>query len=110
MYGLAILLKKDPEKLPFLQHANRLAELVGTYETYKGTMKAQVKQLGGLLAIEIKDKYNDMIVSLVPEGIEGEVKTFFTFGGGVKLPVEFRVTAEKIELIYERYLLRKTRK
>jgi len=110
MYGLALLLDEDPEKLPFIQQEKKLTELVGTYETYKGTMKAQVKRMGGFLAIEIKDKYNDLVVPLVPEAIEGEIRTFFTIGAGVKLPVEFRVQAEKVELIYERYLLRKTGK
>ncbi len=110
MYGLSILLEKDPEKLPFIQQEKTFTELVGTYKTYKGTMNARVNRLGGLLAIEIKDKYNDLVVPLVPEKINGEVKTFFTLTGGVKLPVEFRVTANKIELIYERYLLRKTGK
>jgi CubicO group peptidase (beta-lactamase class C family) len=108
MYGLAILLEEDPESLPFVQMEKALTELVGTYETYKGTMKAQVKRMGDFLTIEIKDKYNDLVVPLVPESIEK--RTFYTLGWGMRLPVEFRVQKEKIELIYERYLLRKTGK
>ena len=110
MYGLAMLLEKDPEELPFVRMERALTELVGVYETYKGTMKAQVKQKGDFLTIEIKDKYNDLIVTLVPESVEGETRTFYTLGAGMKLPVEFRVRETEIDFIYERYLLRKTGK
>jgi hypothetical protein len=87
-----------------------LAELTGTYETYKGTMKAQVKKMGTFLAIEIKDKYNDTIVPLIPQDIEITRRTFYTLNSGAKLSVEFLVHESGIELIYERYLLRKTGK
>ncbi|MCL0069391.1 serine hydrolase [Dehalococcoidia bacterium] len=110
MYGLAILLEKDPESLPFVQRERALTELVGTYETYRGTMKAQVKRMGDFLTIEIKDKYNDLTVPLVPEAIEGKTKTFYTLGAGTRLPVEFRVGEGEIDLIYERYRLQKTGK
>ncbi|MCL0035962.1 serine hydrolase [Dehalococcoidia bacterium] len=110
MYGLAILLEKDPESLPFVQRERALTELVGTYETYRGTMKAQVKRMGDFLTIEIKDKYNDLTVPLVPEAIEGKTRTFYTLGAGTRLPVEFRVGEGEIDLIYERYRLRKTGK
>ncbi|MCL0087866.1 serine hydrolase, partial [Dehalococcoidia bacterium] len=110
MYGLAILLEKDPESLPFVRRERALTELVGTYETYRGTMKAQVKRMGDFLTIEIKDKYNDLTVPLVPEAIEGKTKTFYTLGAGTRLPVEFRVGEGEIDLIYERYRLQKTGK
>jgi len=110
MYGLAILLEKDPEKLPFVQREKVLTELVGTYETYKGTMNVQVKRKGDFLTIESKDRYTDLVVPLVPEEIEGENRTFYTLGAGVKQPVEFRVREAGVDLIYERYLLRKTGK
>ncbi|MBT9160028.1 MAG: serine hydrolase [Dehalococcoidia bacterium] len=110
MYGLAILLEKDPESLPFVQMEKALTELVGTYETYRGTMKAQVKRMGDFLTIEIKDKYSDLTVPLVPEAIEENTRTFFTLESGIKLPVEFRVNKVEIDLIYERYRLRRTGK
>jgi len=108
LYGLAILLEKDPRELPFVKLDTALAELVGAYETYKGTMKAQVKRSGDFLSIVIKDRYNDLAVLLVPEAVEGDRRTFYTLGAGTKLPVEFRVHEGKVDLIYERYRLRKT--
>jgi len=110
MYGLAIMLGEDPERLPFVKTDRALAELTGTYETYRGTMRAQVKRMGDLLSLEIRDKYTDLIVPLVPEALEGDVRTFYALQRGRRLPVEFRVREGEIDLIYERYLLRKTGK
>lgn len=110
MYGLATLLEQEPEVLPFVQREKALTELVGAYETYKGTMKAQVKRKGDFLTIEITDRYNDLVVLLVPEAIDGDTRTFYTLGSGMKLPVEFRVGEAGIDLIYERYRLLKTGK
>ena len=110
MYGLAIMLGEDPERLPFVRTDRALAELTGTYETYRGTMRAQVKRMGDLLSLEIRDKYTDLIVPLVPEALEGDVRTFYALQRGRRLPVEFRVREGEIDLIYERYLLRKTGK
>lgn len=110
MYGLALMLGEDPESLPFVQRDKALAELVGVYETYKGTMRAQVKRMGDLLSLEIRDKYTDLIVPLVPEALEGDVRTFYALQRSRRLPVEFRVREGEIDLIYERYLLRKTGK
>jgi hypothetical protein len=110
MYALAILLGKDPEKLPFVFRERALNELEGAYETYKGTMKAQVKRSGDFLTLEVRDKYNDLIVPLVPETIRERAMTFYTLDAGYKLPVEFRVQEGEIDLLFERYRLRKTGK
>ena len=106
-YGLALMLGGDPENLPFVKVERTLDSLAGLYETYKGTMKAQVVTKGGNLSLEIKDKYVDMIMPLIPENVEGEVKTFYTVEAGTKLPVEFIVKGDTIDLIYERYRLKK---
>lgn len=110
MYGLALLLGEDPETLPFVQRDRALAELVGTYETYKGTMKAEVKRSGDFLTIEIRDRYTDLIVPLVPEATDGRLRLFYTIDSGRRLPVEFRVKEGEIDLLYERHRLRKTGK
>jgi len=73
-------------------------------------MKAKIVSGGGILQLEIKDKYTDMIIPLIPEDIEGEVKKFYTIEAGAKLPVEFIVEGEKVDLIYERYRLKKVGK
>lgn len=70
-------------------------------------MKAQVVTKGGILRLEIKDKYIDMIIPLIPKDIEGAVKTFYAVQAGVKLPVEFIIERDKVDLIYEWYRLKK---
>jgi CubicO group peptidase (beta-lactamase class C family) len=107
LYGLALLLGKNPEKLPFIRMEKTYELLSGVYETYKGTMSATVTTKNGILQLEIKDKYVDMIIPLIPEQVEGEVKKFYTIQSGGKLPVEFIVKDQKVELIYERYTMKK---
>ena len=106
-YALALLLERDPEELPTIAQERRLKELEGLYETYKGTMQAQVRRQGDFLRIEIRDKYTEQFVPLVPEELDEDVRRFYTLAGGQRLPVEFRVRDGRVELIYERYLLRK---
>jgi len=107
LYGLTLMLDQNPEILPFIKVEKTLDLLTGLYETYKGTMKAQVVGKGGILQLEIKDKYTDMIIPLIPEDIEGEVKKFYSIQSGGKLPVQFMVKQDKVDLIYERYRLKK---
>jgi len=109
-YALCLMLGQDPDKLRFAVLERELGALTGTYETYKGTMRAQVKRAGSLLMIEIKDKYNDLTVPLIAEDLKGESKHFYTLSAGVRVPVEFVVGQSGIELIYERYLMRRVSK
>lgn len=107
LYALAMLVGEDPEKLPFIKVENTYEQLTGVYETYKGAMDAKVVAKGGLLQIEICDKYVDMVIPLIPESLEGNVKKFYAFQAGGKLPVEFIIENNSVELIYERYRLKK---
>jgi CubicO group peptidase (beta-lactamase class C family) len=107
LYGLALMCGEEPEELPFVKIERTFERLEGKYETYKGTMKAQVVSNAGILNLEIKDKYMDLIIPLIPENLENDVKHFYTVQSGVKLPVEFMVSGDNVDLIYERYRLRK---
>ena len=107
MYGLALMLGRNPEELPFIKMEKQLEALTGRYETYKGTMDAQVVKKGSFLCIVIKDKYMEEVIPLFPENLEGSVKTFYTLQGGGKLKVEFMVNGKDVDLIYERYRLKR---
>jgi hypothetical protein len=107
LYALALLLGQNPEKLPFIKYEKTYDLLSGIYETYKGTMDAKAAPKDGILQIEICDKYTDMIIPLIPEDIESTVKKFYAIQAGGKLPVEFIVDGDHVELIYERYRLKK---
>jgi CubicO group peptidase (beta-lactamase class C family) len=109
-YTLCLLLGQDTAELPFIALDRELAALTGVYETYKGTMRVQVKKAGSLLMLENKDKYNDTTAPLIAENLAGAHKRFYTLNVGVKVPVEFTVSEKGIELIHERYLLRRVGK
>jgi hypothetical protein len=103
---------KDPEKeMPFFEREKKLGMLVGTYETYKGVNKASVVKKGGLLYLEIKEKYMESSDPLIPETekIE-EFKFYMVTETGDKMPVEFEVdSAGKIDLYVERNRYHKIR-
>jgi CubicO group peptidase (beta-lactamase class C family) len=108
MYGLAVALDGDPEALPFVRNDKVLKELEGTYETYKGTMKVNVKRAGDFLNVEFADKYNKEVAVLVPKAIGDETRVFYTLSGGYKLLVEFNVSEDGVDLLYERYRMKRT--
>ncbi len=106
-YGLAILIGEDPEKLPFVRSERALKELEGTYETYRGTMKLRVKRAGDFLNVERADKYTKDVGILVPDVIGEKTRLFYLLSGGYKLPVEFSVHERDVDLLYERYRLKR---
>ncbi len=108
MYGLAMALDEDPDALPFARTERALRELEGIYETYKGTMKVNVRAAGDFLNVEFADKYNKEIAVLVPETIGDETRIFYTLSRGYKSQVEFSVTKDGVDLLYERYRMKRT--
>ena len=106
--ALALMLERDPNDLPFLRVDNTLEALTGHYETYKGTVQATVARQGDFLTLTIHDRAQPQIVTLVPERFVGDEPTFFTLPGGQRLDVTFRRLEHGVELLYERYKLKKT--
>lgn len=106
-YGLAALLGEDPDSLRFVQNEKKLGELEGIYHTYKGTMEVTVKRTGDLLLATHADKYNTNRTILIPDQAGDGVRTFYALENGYRVPVEFRVGEGRVDLIYERYLLRR---
>ena len=107
MYALSQLLGADPKTVPFIKSDKILGRLEGEYETYMGTMKANVKKKGDFLYIEIKDKYTEEIVPLIPEELEEDQAIFYTLSGGRRYTAVFKIKEDGTELIYERYKLLK---
>ena len=106
-YALSQLLGINPEKIPFIKSDKILSKLEGEYETYMGTMKATVKKKGDFLYLEIKDKYTEETVPLIPEKLEEDRAVFYTLSGGRRYTADFKVEEDRTELIYERYKLLK---
>ena len=105
VYALSQLLGADPKTVPFIKSDKILGKLEGEYETYMGTMKAGVKKKGDFLYIEIRDKYTEEIVPLIPDKLEEDQAIFYTISGGRRYIADFKIKEDGIELIYERYKL-----
>ena len=107
-YALAEALSSDPDQLPFARREKVLTELTGFYQTYKGTMKVQVRKAGDFLTVVMGDRYNTNTIPLIPENLEGDKRVFYTLSAGNRLTVEFKKKNGTYEVIYERYAMRKT--
>jgi CubicO group peptidase (beta-lactamase class C family) len=107
MYGLAMMLDKDPERLPYVRNERQLTELEGVYQTYKNTMRFEIRRAGDLLTLTEKDKFGSNSVTLIPESIEQDKRRFYVLNNGSKVYSDFYLDAKGIQLIHERYLLRK---
>ncbi len=106
-YALAMLLGKNPEELPAIKRDKILSKLEGRYETYKGTYSLEiVKKPGYLIAVE-KNKYGETITPLYPKEINNEKVTFKMISNWREYEIEFYIQKDKVELIFERYKMRK---
>jgi hypothetical protein len=106
LYGMALLMGREPEELPMIKMDNLLKRLEGKYAAYKSTVLAEVKKLGSFLTLSGDDIGENII--LVPEKENSAAATFFTLSGTAKMAVEFRFNKYGVEMIYERYKYRKT--
>jgi CubicO group peptidase (beta-lactamase class C family) len=105
--AMAYLLGYDPLTLPFMRLDGALSPLVGRYETFRGTMRADVERHGDFLQLTILDSAQPQRVILVPERLEAEAPRFFTLVGGQRLEVTFHRRGSEVALVYERYKLRR---
>lgn len=100
---LALLMGKDPEKvIPVFEIEKKLNMLAGEYHSYKGIHNVSIVKKGGLLYAEIKEKFTEMNVPLIPETDNLEPFKFYIQGPGVRAPVEFVVDSHGIDLYIER--------
>jgi hypothetical protein len=97
---LAFILGKDPlNEIPFFKMDQKLNQLCGVYEAYKGFLKLNVVKKGGLLYLESKQKLMEMSVPLIPTSETLEtLKFYMSTAPGQKWFVEFTVENGKVEL------------
>lgn len=106
-FALAVLLEQDPWTLPAMRTERALERLAGRYETYQGTYGGTVSRAGDFLMLEIKNKLLAQTIPLVPVALDPAHPRFFTLALGRRLVVEFEVTDKSMDLIYERYKMRR---
>jgi hypothetical protein len=107
-FALAVLLGEDPWLLPGIREERALERLTGRYETYHGTYGGTVTRAGDFLVLEISNKLLEQKVILIPTSLGPDRATFFTLAAGRRLVVEFEVSDRGVDLIYERYKMRRT--
>ncbi|MEM2926942.1 MAG: serine hydrolase [Candidatus Bathyarchaeia archaeon] len=109
-FALTLLLGRDPDENPIFRYERIQDELVGVYETYKGTIRATVTKRGSLLTIDMGDRYREAMIPLIPLEIQRERHLFHGLSMDRKIPVEFFKDKDSTYLLYERYKLRKVGK
>lgn len=104
------LMGMEPEKtLPALGIRERMEKLTGTYQVYKGLAIVKVINKAGLLHLEQKNHFTDIVVPLIPEDDTYGSLRFYILTDGVRQPVEFVVDPSVgIDLYIERYRYHKT--
>jgi CubicO group peptidase (beta-lactamase class C family) len=108
MYGLAMMMGKNPEDLRFVEPMRLMAELPGTYKTYRDNLPCKVKQVGSFLMIEMNiEKHRTQTIILVPDKLTQESRMFYTMVFTSKRLVEFTVKNGVVEFTYERFIFRK---
>jgi hypothetical protein len=105
--ALAVLLGEDPWSLPGIRTERALEQLTGRYETYQGTFGGTVTRAGDFLMLKIENKLLSQTAPLVPVELDAERARFFTLALGRRLWVEFSRRNGEVELIYERYKMRR---
>jgi len=100
---LAILLDKDPSRLPFISYENVLERLEGVYHAYKNTMKVYVEKKGSIIYLKFRNRYGEEVIPLIPLKIKEDKAIFLTNQMWREYKVEFILSKDHIELYYERY-------
>ena len=106
-YILALLLDKDPMKIHFIKNDEMMKRLEGHYRTYMGTMTARVVKRDSLLYLVMKEGTREIEIPLFPKELGDDYALFTTNVSWREYQVEFNISGDRVDLIYERYKFRK---
>jgi hypothetical protein len=109
-YTLAHTLGYNPEALKFRRIDRVYGKLQGVYETFKGTMRLTVRRRAGTLVIEYRDRLVEDVTPLAPVKVEEDYALFTVYTLTGRIPVEFRIKGDKVEMLYERCKLLKVQR
>ena len=93
--------------VPAIGYRNRVTELVGEYEAYRGVTTATVTEEGGMLSLELSIGPIDNTYTLIPDDPALHRLTFTTPKPGQPAPVEFVRHDEGVDLFVDRNRLHK---
>jgi len=105
--ALAWAVGEDIRRLPLVRLDEVSESLSGTYATYRETMRAGVRSRGGFLELTVEDREAPQVVLLTFEELGEQEILCRAHLGDRHLPVVFRRKGAQVELLYERYKLRR---
>ncbi len=106
-YATALLLGKSPLEITSFRRGRILDGLAGSYKTFKDTSSYHVVRSGGILQLEQRWGERTFTTPMIPVDIEGDTKTFRTYGVDTTTPALFVHKGDDIFLIYERNLAKR---
>ncbi len=99
----AAFLGHEPfDAIPSLVSTRRMSSYSGNYETYRGANRARVFSKAGMLYLEQKDDFQEMVVPLIPEDAAMANHRFYILTDGVRQPAVFEPTPDGFDLYVER--------
>ena len=104
-YILGYLLGENPEDLEFVKRERILKKLEGRYTTYKKTMSIDIKKSSDFLIATRKTRLTEQTTILVPEELREDRAIFYTLSHGAKLRVEFIISENRVDMIFDKYRL-----
>ncbi len=105
--ALAHAAGEDIDELSCLELEDLGEELSGSYATYRETMRATVRVRGAIVELTIEDSESPQTVYLTVEEPGKEEVRCRAHLGDRQMEVVFRRTGSNVELLYERYKLRR---
>jgi CubicO group peptidase (beta-lactamase class C family) len=104
----SVLLGDDPEEVPAFARRERVSDLTGSYESYRGVRTAEVSSDGGTLRFEFTDAFGGEGSALIPEDDSLETTEFYQLSeSGTRKSVEFEVSEDGTDLFVDRWRLHK---
>jgi len=103
MYALAVAMGENPMELRFIREDEIMERVQGVYETYRGSYRICVRKRGGMLYLEHRDRYTELSIPLIPVDLAEDHARFYALSYGRRVDVEFFISDEGAEMIYERY-------
>ncbi len=106
-YAAALLMGKSPLDITSFRRGRILDGLAGTYKTFKDTSSYRVVRSGGILQLEQRWGERTFTTPMIPVDIEGDTKTFRTYGVDTTTPALFVLRGGETYLVYERNLAKR---
>ncbi|MCW4048491.1 MAG: serine hydrolase [Candidatus Bathyarchaeota archaeon] len=107
--ALALLMDNDPyDVVPYLKQWRHWEKLTGSYKAYRDTFKVDIVQRGGMLFGEVKNKWSETTIPLIPVSDDPEENAFWIYGGeNGRMKIWFEIHDYETRVYYERWVLRK---